>query len=234
MANILNIETSSSICSVALAKDGEIMQGFESSNKMDHSSSLAPFVEKCLVFLREKKEKLDAVSVSAGPGSYTGLRIGLSLAKGVCFGYNIPLILISSLEILAIRAIFTYPDIMGNELIVPMIDARRMEVYSAVYDCRLNVIEPQRSLILDSNTLSNQKGKSKLLFIGDGTEKFRSIYGDEEAIWLGTGMPHAKYMANISEKYYREQKFSDIAYSVPNYLKEYQTTHSKNRILNND
>ena len=230
MANILNIDTSSTNCSVALAYDGEIVLGYESSKKMDHSSSLAPFVEKCLDYLRDKNDRLDAVSVTSGPGSYTGLRIGLSLAKGVAFGLGIPLISLSSLEVMAVRAIFSYPDFNGDELIVPMMDARRMEVYTGVFDSALNLVEPEKALILDSSSFASLGKEKKIIFIGDGTEKFKDIYSGEPAVWLGTGMAHAKYMSALSEKYFRLNKFSDVAYTVPSYLKEYQATTPKNKL----
>ena len=230
MANILNIDTSSSFCSVALAKDGEVMLGFESSQKMDHSSSLAPFVEKCLEFLREKKESLGAVSVIYGPGSYTGLRIGLSLAKGIAFGYDIPMIVLSSLEVLTVRAIFSYPDFSGEELIVPMIDAGRMEVYTAVYESSLNLIKDEAPLILDESSFMDLEKERKVIFIGDGSIKFKEICRIDNSVWLGDSMPHAKYMTALSEKYYREKKFADVAYTVPRYLKEYMATTPKSRL----
>lgn len=230
MANILNIDTSSHICSVALAKDGEILLGFESSQKLDHSVSSGPFVKKCLDYLRDHNLKLDAVSVANGPGSYTGLRIGLSLAKGIAFGLDIPLITLSSLEIMTVRAIFSYPDFNGNELIIPMIDARRMEVYTGIYNSALELVSKEKALILEEGTFQNLKGTDQILLIGDGTVKFKSVFDSDNAIWLGEGMAHAKYMVTLSEKYYREKKFSDIAYSTPCYLKEYQTTQPKNKI----
>lgn len=230
MPNILNIDTSSEICSVALAKEGEIIMGLESSQKMDHSISLAPFIEKCLNFIRDNKEKLDAISVTSGPGSYTGLRIGLSMAKGLAFGLEIPLITISSLEIMAVRAIFTYPDFSGEELIVPMVDARRMEVYTGVFDSRLHIKIPEKAMILDENSYTELKGHNKILFIGDGSTKFKGLYKEENALWLGEGMAHAKFMPAISELYFREKKFADVAYSVPSYLKEYQATQPKNKL----
>lgn len=230
MPNILNIDTSSNICSVALAKDGEILMGLESSQKMDHSTSLAPFVEKCMRYLRDRNLKLEAVSVTVGPGSYTGLRIGLSLAKGLAFGYEIPLITISTLEVMAVRAIFTYADFSGEELIVPMIDARRMEVYCGVYDSNLKMKIPERALILDEKSFSELKDIKKILYIGDGTTKFKKLYTGNNAVWLGELMAHTKYMPAISEKYFREKKYSDVAYTVPNYLKEYQATTPKNKL----
>lgn len=230
MAKILNIDTSSTICSVALAIDGEVVLGYESSKKMDHSSSLAPFVEKCIDYLRERNQKLDAVSVTSGPGSYTGLRIGLSLAKGLCYGLDIPLITLSSLEVMAVRAIFTYPDFSGYEFIVPMIDARRMEVYTGIFDASLNHRMKEQPLILDKDSFKNVYTDKTLLFIGDGTNKFKEYYKEENAVWLGDGMAHAKYMVTLSEKYFRDKKFSDVAYSVPSYLKEYQATEPKSRL----
>ena len=230
MATILNLDTSSGICSVALAIDGEIAMGFESSTKMDHSTSLAPFVDKCLDFLKERQLHLDAVSVTIGPGSYTGLRIGLSMAKGLCFGYDIPLIGLSSLEVMAVRGIFTFPEFNGDEIIIPMMDARRMEVYTGVFDSSLEKIEPEKALILTPESFYDFKEDKKILFIGDGTNKFRDIYPGGNAVWLGEGMPHAKYMVTLSEKYYKENKMSDVAYTIPNYLKDYQATTPKSKL----
>lgn len=230
MAVIINIDTSSPICSVALAIDGEIVLGLESSQQMDHSASLAPYVKKCLDYLKDKGIKLDAVSVAVGPGSYTGLRIGLSLAKGLAFGMSIPMIALSSLQILSVRAIFSYHDFAGDELIVPMVDARRLEVFTGVYDSALQKIIPEQPLILDENSFWELYEKEKVLFIGDGSEKFKNLYKGENAVWLGARLSHAKFMVTLSEKLFRNNQFSDIAYTVPNYLKEYQTTTPKCKI----
>lgn len=227
MAKILNIDTSTSLSSVALSIDGEITIGLESSVKLDHSASLASFVEECINYLKERNLKLDAVSVTAGPGSYTGLRIGLSMAKGIAFGFGIPLITLSSLEVMAVRAIFTFPEFEGYEKIVPMIDARRMEVYTGVYNSKLKSLMPACAMILDENSFSEFNNEERIIFIGDGTEKFKKIKNHDNIIWLGSGMPHAKYMVTLSEKYYSEQKFADIAYAVPSYLKDYQPTTPK-------
>lgn len=230
MANILNIDTSSSFCSVGLAVDGEIVFGLESSNKIDHSKSLAPFINQALEYAKSHELPLDAVAVTSGPGSYTGLRIGLSMAKGLAFGKDIPLITLSSLEVMAVRAIFSYADFSGEELIIPMIDARRMEVYTAVYNSSLQPEMEEKALILDEDSFIDFNDGRKVLFIGDGTEKFMPLNKNENSIWLGKGMAHAKYMAMLAEKKIREKKFSDVAYSVPNYLKDYQTTQPKNKI----
>lgn len=230
MSKILNIETSSKHCSVALAIDGEVVKGFESKEEMDHSVSLAPFVEECMKYLRENHFELDAVCVTDGPGSYTGIRIGLSMAKGLAFSLNIPLITLSSLEVLAVRAIFTYPEFNGNELIVPMIDARRMEVYTSVLNSGLGNEMEEKALILDEKSFTELYDQEKILFIGDGTDKFKDIYGGNNGIWIKNGMPHAKFMVTLAEKRLKEGKFADVAYSTPRYLKEYQATQSKPRL----
>lgn len=230
MGLILNIDTSSKYCSVALAQDGEILSGFESSQEMDHSVSLAPFVEKALSSAKKEGLKLDAVSVIGGPGSYTGLRIGLSMAKGLAFSLNVPLIILSSLQVITVRAMFSYPDLTGNETIIPMLDAGRMEVYAGVYDCSLKPRQEECPIILDEKSFSDYFNDDVIIFAGNGSEKFKSVYGSTNAIWLGSLLPHAKYMATLSEKMFREKDFSDIAYSSPRYLKEYKTTQSKSRI----
>lgn len=231
MAVILNIETSSKICSVALSKDGVIEFLMEDSEGMNHATKLAPFVEKCMEELKRKEENLDAIAVSLGPGSYTGLRIGLSLAKGLAYSMDIPLIGISTLTILAVKAMFKSLDWEGDEIIVPMIDARRMEVYTAAYDFTLNEIINEQPMILDSYSYDILHNYRKVIFLGDGSEKFMDIYSGNNAKWLGKGYPHAKDMLALSEKYYREKRFVNIAYSTPNYLKEYQTTVPKNKVL---
>lgn len=232
MATILNIDTSSKYCSLALAIDGEIVLGLESPNEMDHSSSLAPFVEKAFKYLKEHKFKLDSIAVTIGPGSYTGLRIGLSLAKGICYSEGLPLITLSTLEVLAVRALFSIPDLMGTETIIAMMDAGRMEVYTGIYDCALNLYGEEHPEILNENSFSSFSTIDKVLFIGDGSEKFKDLYKGENAIWLGNKFPHARFMTSLAEKRFRERIFSDVAYSTPLYLKEYQAIKSKNRLLN--
>ncbi|MCH5229950.1 MAG: tRNA (adenosine(37)-N6)-threonylcarbamoyltransferase complex dimerization subunit type 1 TsaB [Muribaculaceae bacterium] len=229
MANILNIDTSSSICSVSLSINGEICVGYESMKKMDHSTTLAPFVDKCLDFLREKDIKLDAVAVTLGPGSYTGLRIGLSMAKGLSFGFDIPLIALSSLEVMAVRAIFTYAEFTGEEYVIPMIDAKRMEVYTAVFSSDLSKVKDEEAKILDEDSFAGM-GDKKIVMIGDGIEKFKEISHLENAVFLGDGMAHAKYMPALSEKKFRNKEFADVAYTVPSYLKEYRATKPKIKI----
>ena len=230
MATILNIETSGKICSVAISKDGAIEYQLEDHEGMRHAEVLAPFVEKCMEELKRKEDKLDAVAVSIGPGSYTGLRIGLSLAKGVAFSQDIPWIGVSTLQILAVKAMFRSFDFTGEELLVPMIDARRMEVFTGVYDFALNEVETPGPKILDEDSWKELLETKKMIFIGDGSDKAKEVIKSPNAVWIPGLVPVARDMLALSEKYYREGRFIDIAYSTPEYLKEYQTTTPKKKI----
>lgn len=229
MAIILNIETSGKVCSVAITKDGRVEYQLEDHEGMRHAEVLAPFVEKCMKELERKGEQLDAVAVSIGPGSYTGLRIGLSLAKGLAFSLGLPLIGVSTLQLLAVKAMFRNMDFTGDELLVPMIDARRMEVFTGVYDFALNEKEPPGAKILDQDSYRNFLDVKKVIFMGDGTEKARKVIDHPNAEWIDGILPFARDMLALSEKNYREGRFLDLAYSTPEYLKEYQTTVSKTK-----
>lgn len=231
MATILNIETSSKKCSVALTKDGATEFEMEDNSEMNHAISLAPFVERCMEELKRKDEKLDAVAVSIGPGSYTGLRIGLSLAKGLCFSLDIPLIAISTLKILAVKAMFRNIIWEGDETILCMVDARRMEVYAGAFDFALNSVIDEQPVILTPESFSPLHDHRKVIFIGNGSEKFKDLYQGSNGEWLGNLEPHARDMTALSEKYFREGKFADVAYVTPNYLKDFQATTPKNNVL---
>ncbi|MDE7160559.1 MAG: tRNA (adenosine(37)-N6)-threonylcarbamoyltransferase complex dimerization subunit type 1 TsaB [Muribaculaceae bacterium] len=231
MACILNIETSGKACSVALTKDGVVENLLEDHEGMAHAKRLAPFVEKCLEEALRRGWTLDAVAVSAGPGSYTGLRIGLSLAKGVCFAQDIPLITLSTLEILAVKAMFRSMEWEGDEIIVPMIDARRMEVYTAAYDFALNPLLQPAPLILDEESYSGLPSDRRLIFIGDGAGKARDVIGREGSVWYTDVEILASDMTALSERAFRNGDFADLAYSVPEYLKEYQAIVGQNRVL---
>ena len=227
MAIILNIDTSSKFCSVCIAIDGEIVFGLESSNEMDHSVTLAPFIKKGMEFLLSNDLKLNSVSVIIGPGSYTGLRIGLSMAKGLCYSMDLPLITLTSLEVIAVRTMFTLPDIQGDEIIIPMLDAGRMEVYTAMYDCGLKTLMEETPMILEDTSFEFIKGTKRVVFAGNGSSKFKDIYGKDNSVWKDQIMPHAKYMVTLSEKKYQIGDFADLAYVTPKYLKTYNATVSK-------
>lgn len=224
---ILNIETSGKICSVAVSKNGVAEFMIDDQEGMKHAEKLAPFVDQAMQEIRTRGWKLDAVAVSIGPGSYTGLRIGLSLAKGLAFSLNIPLIGVSTLQLIAVKGMFRNLNFKGDEILVPMIDARRMEVFTAAYDFALNPLLAPSPLILDENSYSELLEKGEVWMMGDGAEKAKSVINHPNARWMENVNPMAKDMVALSEKMYREGRFLDLAYSVPEYLKEYQTTTPK-------
>lgn len=228
---ILNIETSGKICSVALTRYGSLEMQLDDSEGMQHANRLAPFVERCMEELHRKELKLDAVAVSMGPGSYTGLRIGLSLAKGLAFSLGIPLIGVDTLKIIAVKAMFRNMDWTGEEVLVPMVDARRMEVFTAPYDFSLNALRTPGPMIIDANSFADLlESGMQLYFMGDGAEKTKGVINHPNAHWIDGLLPQAKDMLALSEKALRDKDFIDIAYSVPNYLKTYQTTVPKSRL----
>lgn len=231
MATILNIETSGNICSVAISKDGAIEYQLEDTEGMKHAERLAPFIEKCIRKLDEKKDRLDAVAVSIGPGSYTGLRIGLSAAKGLCFSRDIPLIGVSTLKLLAVKMMFRFDlDLQGDEILLPMIDARRMEVYTAAYNFKLQEIIAPQPLILTDNCF-DKISSSRVIIGGDGSEKSKSVLNLPNAVWVANLNPHARDMMALSEKAFRENDFLDVAYATPEYLKDYQATKPSNKVI---
>ena len=231
MSVILNIETSSQICSVAVSIDGQIEFHIESEEPMMHAKLLGLYVEKALADVARRELKLDAVAVSLGPGSYTGLRIGLSMAKGLAYSQNIPLIGIPTLELLAVKGMFGLHESEGDELLIPMIDARRMEVYTAVYDTGLNPIVEPTPLILDSDSYTELPADKKKVFVGDGVDKAKGVLNVENAVFLSSSMPTAMDMAALAERAIRKSQYIDVAYSTPIYLKEYQATTPKNKVL---
>lgn len=224
---ILNIETSSKICSVALSEAGGVYLTLESEKEMDHAARLAPFVDHCLKEMRQREKTLEAVAVSIGPGSYTGLRIGLSLAKGICFALGLPLIGVPTLKLLAVKAMFSDFNLSEDTLFVPMIDARRMEVYTAVYDLSLNALMEPQPLILTEDSYSRFVDRP-LVMIGDGVEKAKEILKVKATKTMDV-MPVAADMTALSEKALREKDFIDVAYSTPLYLKNFQATTPKKK-----
>lgn len=225
---ILNIETSSKICSVALCEEGAVWYSLQSENEMDHAIKLAPFVDKCIRELNSAGKELDAVAVSMGPGSYTGLRIGLSLAKGLCFGMNIPLIGIPTLKLLAVKAMFSLDFFEEDLLFIPMIDARRMEVYTAAYNNRLEEVMKPEALIINEDSYLNFSDRT-IIMIGDGVQKAKEVLKLPVKKWIDK-MPTAADMTALSYRDYINEIFLDIAYSTPYYLKNFQATTPKNKL----
>lgn len=231
MAVILNIETSTNVCSVALTAEGMVLAHQEEMEGRNHAALLSGFIKYCLDFAAEKELKLEAVAVSMGPGSYTGLRIGLSEAKGLAYALDIPLIGINTLQLMACQMMFTH-ELEGDEIFVPMIDARRMEVYTAAYDFALQDIMPQQPLILDSGSYGPiLKEHRKVLFFGNGSDKAKSVITASNAVFIPDITPLAIDMIALAERAYSQKDFIDTAYSVPNYIKDFQATKPKNSVL---
>lgn len=228
MAVILSIETSTAVCSAAVSAEGMIMAHRENFDGRNHATLLSGYVKHCLDFLRDKELSLDAVAVSLGPGSYTGLRIGLSEAKGLAYALDVPLIGIDTLQLLAVSAMFSSDCLPAEFVFAPMIDARRLEVYTAVYDWALTPLMEPRPLILEPDSYSGFLQKGPVIFIGDGSDKARNIIASPNAMFIPGVVPVAVDMVALAEKAYSERKFIDLAYSVPNYLKDFQATKPKN------
>ena len=228
MAYLLNIDTSTDVCSVALTSEGSVLEHREDYEGQNHAKVLSSFINDMLDYATPRGIKLDAVAVSMGPGSYTGLRIGLSEAKGLCFGSDIPLIGISTLEQLTVTVMFR--EFWDDDILfVPMIDARRKEVYTGVYDLALNKIMQPQPLILDENSFQEYKDK-QIVFFGNGSDKAKDIIQLPNARFIKNIRPEAVNMMALSERSFRNNNFIDIAYSTPEYLKDFQSTTPKKKI----
>lgn len=226
MAVILNIDTSTDVCSTALTGDGMILCHYEDFEGRNHAARLSGFIKRCLDRMRELELNLDAVAVSMGPGSYTGLRIGLSEAKGLAYALDIPMIGVDTLQIMACSAMFNH-DLEAETLLVPMIDARRMEVYTAVYDMALTEILPPQPMIIDSESLKDLQPGKPMVLMGDGSRKSADVMSRSDVTVLPDIKPLAVDMLALAERDYMRGNFIDRAYSVPNYLKEYQALKPK-------
>ncbi|MDO5571442.1 MAG: tRNA (adenosine(37)-N6)-threonylcarbamoyltransferase complex dimerization subunit type 1 TsaB [Bacteroidales bacterium] len=230
MAVILNIETSTNICSVALSKDGGIEFHKEAYEGPSHAKNLGVFVEEALKFAQSKNFKIDAVAVSCGPGSYTGLRIGVSEAKGLCFGLDVPLIAVNTLQVLTTNVMFN-GHFDETAYFCPMIDARRMEVYSAIYDLSLNEIKPISADIIDDNSYKKILDKNIVYFFGDGASKCEKVINHPNARFIQSILPIAYDMVALAEIAFRKSDFKDVAYFEPFYLKEFVATKPKNKVI---
>lgn len=232
MALILNIETSSKVCSVALSDGEKIVHIVESTDINDHSASLTVFIEQIIKKTGIPFKAIDAIAVSKGPGSYTGLRIGVSAAKGICYGSNKPLIGISTLQALVSGLLLqneVQELIEKNQKVnlCPMIDARRMEVYTALYDadgCKLQDIKAE---VLSEDSFSNQLSNNLIIFFGNGADKFNNIIQHPNAIFIDGIEPSARYISQLSHKAFLANQFEDIAYFEPFYLKDFVATTPK-------
>ncbi len=226
MALILNIDTATEHASVCLSRDGKLIAIESNPNQKDHAAFIQPAIKKLMASVGCDLSTIDAVAVSNGPGSYTGLRVGLSTAKGICYALDKPLILINTLEIIAAAIENTSNSNQGPTLYCPMIDARRMEVFTAVYDVDLQEVVKPSAIILAANTFMDLLDQHTILFSGSGSEKFKPVIKNDKAIFLNI-QHDACHMQTIAQNMYLLKTFTDTAYSEPFYLKEFYTCAPK-------
>jgi len=223
---ILHIETSTNVCSVALSENGICLFSKSNADGMNHAALLSVFIAEALEILKPINKKLDAVAVSSGPGSYTGLRIGVSTAKGLCYGYGIPLIAVSTLEVLTAEALKSVGD-DENALFCPMIDARRMEVYAAIYNNKGKIKREISADIIDESSYLEFLDNKTVYFFGNGAEKCKTTLTHPNARFIDHLVPLAENMISFAELAFSQNQFVDTAYFEPFYLKEFQTTTPK-------
>ena len=224
---ILNIETSTKNCSVALSRDGVVLAWRESEEGNDHAAKTAVFVEEVLSEAGRKAEELDAVAVGKGPGSYTGLRIGVSTAKGVCYGRGVRLIAIPTLKVMSVPVLLYHDELPDDALLCPMIDARRMEVYSAIFDRSLSVVRETSADVIDSSSYAEFLDRHPVYFFGNGAAKCREALTHPNARFIDGIYPSARNMLPLAEQAMAREKFVDVAYFEPFYLKSFVASRPK-------
>ena len=220
MSCILNIETSTNVCSVAVSKDGTCIFNKEDHSGPNHAVKLGVFVDEALSYIDNRDIKLEAVAVSCGPGSYTGLRIGVSMAKGICYGRDAKLIAVPTLELMAVPVLLHH-ELEEDALVCPMLDARRMEVYAGIYDKSLKEIRPIQADVVDSDTYKQLLDNHKIYFFGNGACKCMETINHPNAQLIKGIEPLAQNMFPLADKSMKEGKFEDVAYFVPFYLKDF-------------
>ena len=221
MSCILNIETSTDICSVALSQGGAcIYEDFDDKGP-NHAVKLGTFVDSALSFANSHAIPVDAVAVSCGPGSYTGLRIGVSMAKGICYGLGISLVAVPTLELMCVPVLLAEQALEDDALLCPMIDARRMEVYASIYDKSLSTVRETQADIVDSDTYREYLDKHPVYFFGNGAAKCMDAISHPNARLIEGIRPMASSMFPLAERCMAMEKFEDVAYFVPFYLKDF-------------
>ncbi len=221
MALILNIDTALETASVCLSRDEEVLSMLQNNDQKDHAAWMHVAIESLLKESSCLVSDLNAVAVSIGPGSYTGLRVGLAAAKGICYALNIPLISVGTLEATAFAV-----KKETTELICPLIDARRMEVYTAIYDKELHEIEKPQAMVITDDSFAGRLQQQNILFCGSGSKKLQSILSHTNASFSSTNM-NAAHVAALASKKHLVQSFSDLAYTEPLYIKEFYTPERK-------
>ena len=216
MSYILNIETATTNCSVSLSNQGETLYLVEDyNNSYSHAERLHVYIDQVLHKADITADRLDAVAVSKGPGSYTGLRIGVSAAKGLCYALKIPLISVSTLEALA------HQVVANDGVIIPMLDARRMEVYAAVFDAQKNLVRETKAEVVDQRSYNAFLERSKVYFIGTGVSKTKDVIQSDNAVFIEDKLPSASTMSKLSYEKLKKNDIEDVAYFEPYYLKDF-------------
>jgi len=235
MARILCLETSTEVCSVSIVDEGKVIDFREEVTGQNHSRLLTVFINDLLNSNKLKRFNLDAVAVSEGPGSYTGLRIGVSAAKGICYGAGIPLIAINPLEAMASHVIENSGKygltFQLGDLLIPMIDARRMEVFTALYDINLQEILPVEAKVIDADSYDQQKAGGQLFLFGNGSGKCKPVLTNSRFRFIDGVIASSLNMGTIANRRYEEKSFVDVAYFEPFYLKDFIATVPRNSVL---
>ena len=227
MSCILNIETSTDVCSVAVSRDGLCVFRKDDHSGPNHAVKLGVYVDEAISYVDGHGIDLDAVAVSSGPGSYTGLRIGTSMAKGICYGRGLKLIGVPTLEILCVPVLLGKYEIEDDALLCPMIDARRMEVYAQIFDRALNTVRPIQADVVTEETYKEYLDKGPVYFFGNGAAKCRGVISHPNAHFIEGAVPLASQMIPLAEMALAREAFEDVAYFEPFYLKEFVATKSK-------
>ena len=221
MSLILNIDTALDTASVCIATDGKALQSASNDNQKDHAAWLHTAIYEVIKKSGYLISQLEAVAVSIGPGSYTGLRVGLASAKGLCYALQIPLLAINTLEMMALSV-----KEEATNLICPLIDARRMEVYTAVYDKELREKYSPEAMVIEANSFSSLLATDKILFCGSGYKKVQAMISSSNALYSDT-ISNAAHLAQLSQHYFQLKEFADLAYTEPLYIKEFYTSPRK-------
>ena len=230
MSCILHIETSTDLCSVAVSEDSQVI--YHEENREGHSSEhLGSMIDEAMSFTDSHAIPFDAVAVSSGPGSYTGLRIGVSIAKGICFGRDLKLIAVPTLELLCVPVLLREVIEEDDALLCPMLDARRMEVYAALYDRGLKTIREVGADVVDSTTYKEWLDQRPVYFFGNGAAKCKDVISHPNAHFIDGIEPLARWMQPLAERRLLQGQTEDVAYFTPFYLKEFVAKVSKNPLL---
>ena len=230
MACILHIETSTDVCSVALSEDGAVLFSKEDFEGPQHAVTLGVFIDEVLSMADSHAKPIDAVALSCGPGSYTGLRIGASMAKGICYGRDLPLIALPTLKVMSVPVLLM-DELPEDALLCPMIDARRMEVYAAIYDRALNPVKEVSADIVTADSYAEYLEQHPVYFFGNGAAKCKEVITHPNARFVDGIQPLARWMFPLADRQFLDGTFQDVAYFEPFYLKEFVATVAKNKVF---